>query len=321
MSWVRVLSFFAAVFMIPVAAMAARPARVDLDLVEVREGPNQKYPVLFTLSKGEGLAAANVPIEGYYKIRAMDGRIGWVPADSLLFVESNVKPSTPAAGATLGASGTPGVAPPVAPETPQPTRRKWVGIRLLGGYGFFIPSEINAIINAQAIQNGFNVGLELGLLFSERFSAWVRAERIFQLAYAVESGGRVYRWDLSSWPVMAGLEFKIWSNRMFLVNVGALGGVGFGTDFSSSAINLSAPNRSTYFGLAYGFLARAGFSWTPTHWLQLGIQGGYRFLQTPAMQPASIGNGGELFQTNGQYRSVSIDMSGPFGEAVIGFQL
>ena len=306
----RLIVAILATVLIPWAAQAARPARIDLDVVEVRDGPGEKYKILFPLSRGDGLAAANIPIEGYYKIRTLDGRIGWVPADSWLFAD--VPRGAPQPKELEAQGGSVG---------PAAAKRKWFGLRLLGGYGYLDPGEINNTIGAAAIQSGINVGLELGVLFSERFSAWVRAERVFQQVTAVETGGSYYVWDLSSWPVMAGMEFKIWSNRHFTTNIGVLGGVGFATDFSSTAPASAVPRTTTYFGTAYGFLARAGVAWTPLHWLQVGIEAGYRFLRTPSMSPVVIGNGGEVLQTNGQYPSIAIDMGGPFGGLTIGFQL
>ncbi len=299
----------------PLVARAARPATIDLDVVEVREGPSEKYKILFTLQKGVALAAANVPIEGYYKVRAADGRIGWVPADTLVFVDPNV-PQAPGRPDVMGDQ------PPIKKLEDTSKRRKWFGLRLIGGYSIFAPAELNALLAQTILENGFNAGLEIGVLFSERFSAWIRAERLFQLAYAVpESGGNAYQWDLSSWPVMAGVEFKIWSNRHFLVNLGVLGGAGFATNFSSTALASAAPNTTTYFGTAFGGLARAGFSWTPAHWFLIGLEGGYRFLRTLPASPAVLGEGGEILQVNGQYPSVAIDMSGPFFELVLGLQL
>ncbi len=305
---------FCIAFFFCTSAEAAKFARVDLDKIEVRAGPGENFPVLIELLKSSAVTASNVPIEGYYKVRTSEGLVGFVPADSLLFVDPN-KPSLP---------GTPDVIGELTPQKKDASskRHRWFMVRLLGGYGFFAPGEVNGLIasTTAALQNGYHFGGELGVRFNERFAAIARLEGLMQQAYAVETGGNTYHWTLVSWPVMVGGEFTLWSNRWFSIPLSVLGGMGPGTSFTSTALQSAGSNQTIYAGLAYGFLAKIGAAVSPVPWLQLGIEGGYRFLRTPSMAPSLIGSGGEVLQVNGQYESISIDLSGPFVGLQLGFQ-
>jgi uncharacterized protein YgiM (DUF1202 family) len=64
-------------------AHAARRAKVDVDNTEMYRGPQKDSEVLTHLKKGQRLTASNYPTEGFYKVRTVDGMIGWVKADTL----------------------------------------------------------------------------------------------------------------------------------------------------------------------------------------------------------------------------------------------
>jgi uncharacterized protein YgiM (DUF1202 family) len=65
-------------------ALAARGATVDVEGVELREGPGRKFRVVGRVPKGTPVAASNYPTEGFYKVRTSRNEVGWVPADSLI---------------------------------------------------------------------------------------------------------------------------------------------------------------------------------------------------------------------------------------------
>jgi uncharacterized protein YgiM (DUF1202 family) len=62
---------------------AARTAVVDVDQTDMLRGPQKSSQVLMHLKKGQRVTASNYPTEGYYKIRTVDGTLGWVKADTL----------------------------------------------------------------------------------------------------------------------------------------------------------------------------------------------------------------------------------------------
>jgi uncharacterized protein YgiM (DUF1202 family) len=64
-------------------AFAARTAVVDVDQTEMYRGPQKDSQVLQYLKKGQHVTASNYPTEGYYKIRTVDGTLGWVKANTL----------------------------------------------------------------------------------------------------------------------------------------------------------------------------------------------------------------------------------------------
>jgi uncharacterized protein YgiM (DUF1202 family) len=64
-------------------AFAARTAIVDVDQTEMYRGPQKDSQVLQYLKKGQHVTASNYPTEGYYKVRTVDGTLGWVKASTL----------------------------------------------------------------------------------------------------------------------------------------------------------------------------------------------------------------------------------------------
>lgn len=64
-------------------AHAARTAVVDVDQTELYRGPQKDSQVLTHLKKGQHVTASNYPTEGYYKVRTVDGTLGWVKANTL----------------------------------------------------------------------------------------------------------------------------------------------------------------------------------------------------------------------------------------------
>ena len=68
-------------------AQAARRALVVSEAV-VKEGPGPKHRGIAKLKKGEVVAASNLPVEGFYKIRTRESVVGWVPTDAIEFSPS-----------------------------------------------------------------------------------------------------------------------------------------------------------------------------------------------------------------------------------------
>jgi uncharacterized protein YgiM (DUF1202 family) len=64
-------------------AYAARTAIVDVDQTDMLRGPQKDSEVLTHLNKGQHVTASNYPTEGFYKIRTVDGTLGWVKANTL----------------------------------------------------------------------------------------------------------------------------------------------------------------------------------------------------------------------------------------------
>jgi uncharacterized protein YgiM (DUF1202 family) len=77
------LLVWALAFFSTAPAFAARTAVVDVDQTEMLRGPQKNSEVLQTLKKGQHVTASNYPTEGYYKVRTVDGTLGWVKANTL----------------------------------------------------------------------------------------------------------------------------------------------------------------------------------------------------------------------------------------------
>lgn len=66
-----------------VSLFAAEIRVIEPEVVDLRQGPGQKSPIVGKLKRGAWVAAANRPVEGYYKLRTERGQLGWVKSDSL----------------------------------------------------------------------------------------------------------------------------------------------------------------------------------------------------------------------------------------------
>jgi hypothetical protein len=118
--------------------------------------------------------------------------------------------------------------------------------------------------------------------------------------------------SLSSIPVMAGLDYHLPHPRKIRIHFSALVGPALNTNLTETASSLPSPNVTEYSSTAITEMIRFNFEYTLTRMVGIFAEGGYRFLDTSAAAPTLTGSGGTIFQSNGQYQSLPLNLSGPF---------
>ena len=382
-------------------AFAAKIARVDAESAELREGPGRKYRVLGSVVKGDYLTTSNQEIDGYYKVRAENGTVGWVSVESLDFrtEESQSAPSggpsatpspalaavppavppatTPPNGfatapptAPLAPDPSPSVAPgdlpidpaeaslpdeppsPPVPPAPSPAapsappappgdstsvtanpeeaseylpedepevipvkiERPW-RVRTFGGMNFFSPTEINQLLSVD-LSNGIGIGFEGHYFISGRVAVVARVERIGQSAVTSS------QIDISSFPLMAGVLYRFSDNEKTSLAFTLMEGFGFQTQVAGQVSAAALPNRTALASDSFSTYARFDYTVEIIRGVSIFGEAGYRLLKTASLVPGNPAvTGSAIFQKNGSFVPVSIDLSGPVVGAGIEFRL
>ncbi|HAR42298.1 MAG TPA: hypothetical protein DCS07_06655 [Bdellovibrionales bacterium] len=72
---------------------SAQGARID-STAELKEGPGNNFRTIMKLQKNQLVAASNLPLEGFYKVRTAKGEIGWVSSEHLVPAKRSVNETT-----------------------------------------------------------------------------------------------------------------------------------------------------------------------------------------------------------------------------------
>lgn len=314
-------------------AHASRPATVDVENVELREGPGVAYRVIDRLPKGSPVAASNEPTENYYKIRTSAGLIGFVKADSLILqpIPSEDSPSV-AQAAPPPLSGGPGTGSPVAPSDAykptvatdsgfrQKTHRKYFRVKMLGGYNLFSVGDVNALLGADVLKNGFNLGGEANFLFTPDLALVLRLERVFMTVFARDTKtNHTFQMDLSSWPLMLGLELALTSSPKFSTHFAVMGGLGLVTGLTATDLSEPSPNVTQLGTTTFAGLAKLDASYVIYKGLAGFLEIGYRYVRTPQVIPAESQAGSDVLKSKGEFVPVAIDLSGPYASLGLSF--
>ena len=326
----KALAAFVVACLFSALALAARPARVDVQDAELYEGPGRGFRLIEKLPKGTGVAISNVPTEGYFKVRTSAGTVGWIAADALQITDSD---GSAASGPVDGMPVAPTPrqsAPPGASESGPGgwadrqfrPGRNILRLRLLGGYGFFKPGDINDQVNTTVIRNGFHFGGEINFLLPGELALVVRVENVLHgsLGRSTDTG-TVFQWNLSSWPAMIGFEMNAAKESKFSSQFAVMGGLALATSFTSTS-NLAAPNVTAIERYGFAGLARFTLNWHFTKTFFTQVELGYRYLSTQKGVPSVVGNGNEILKDSAlNFVPVAIDLSGPVGSVGVGFML
>jgi uncharacterized protein YgiM (DUF1202 family) len=305
-------------------AWAARPATVDTDNIELREGPGANYRVLDKLPKGTPLAASNQPIDGYYKVRTGAGVIGFVAADALVLqaVPSEDAPSQAASAPPPADSG-------IAPsEMHRPTlsnesafrntkSRRYIRIKAIGGYNFFSVGDVNTLLSANVLQFGFSAGGEIDFMFTQDLAFVIRIEKVFKSVFAQDQKTlKSFSMNLSSYPVMAGLNLALTSDTKWSTHFAVMGGLGLLTDLTAIDLSDAAPNVTEMTSTTFTGVAAFDLTYSFSKTWSVFAEVGYRYLQTSPIIPGTptSANGAAIFEApNTQaFSPVSLNLSGPF---------
>lgn len=315
-AFVFVLVFFTANLSDLRVARAAKPGHIEgPSVVELRDGPGPGFRSVGKLSPGAAVAASNVPVQGYYKVRASDGRIGFVSETSLSF-ESAAETGEDL-DAEVQATKSPSRSEPRVPGR----HYSIISLRALAGGAFFRPQALSELLNTTDLNTGVYLGGELVFSISRRLNFVARVEQLRKSASLAEvSSGDAFQFELRSQPMMVGLELRFDPSRQYFWSISAMGGLALSTSLTSTPLGLDSPTVLTdhaFTGLGkvtLGYLLFGGR-------VSIFAEGGYRVLRTKEIIPTVVGEKADIFRKNAAFVPVVLDLGGPIAGAgiAIGF--
>jgi hypothetical protein len=275
---------------------AARPGVVNVDEIEVRESPSDRAKVLETLHRGDVVQASNHSVSGYYKSRTQSGIIGWISKEGV-HLEDPISTDT-----FFGEYHFPDDFP-----SPQKTLRKiekgnarfrrTVQLRGFAGINLF---SAGSVIPNYVLTQGFEYGGELEISVTPKLDFVIRTEKIFK-GYLLTDGlsSRDFRVDISSQPVMIGVQGKLYRASRFLLEASLLGGLGLNTGIQSTVSSATVPSTTTasFSGHNLTFLGKIDVSWQFSRRFGTFFETGYRYLNSSAFDPPrSTGSGADILE-------------------------
>lgn len=305
--------FLIVIFSFPALLWAAQPARVEVDQAQIYASPSLQGEVLAEIKRGDRVAAANLPIAGYYKVRTTEGIVGWVSAE-VLVLERGGRSGESLAAQRAGYS--------FMDEDLLHPRKKRVRFRLLGGADMFTLTEISNQLGFGTLSNGMYYGGEFQVRLSHYLLLLIRLENVKKSLNAQDDAtNRDYQIDVSSLPISAGLgiEFALGESLSFQMN--GLAGVGVSTEFKSTSLDESTPNETVLSSQPFTWIAQVSLNYHLSETIIFLLEAGYRSLLTSKLTPTQSVNGSELFKTSGSFVPLPINLSGTFFGAGLAFYL
>ena len=298
--------------MLSASAWAAKVGIVDVEDLEMRDGPSPKHQVIEKLKKGAKVSSSNLSIDGYFKVRTSSGKIGFVPGDTLIFQDPSTAPQS-----ADGKSESENKNKKSDKETEAVIR-----LRALGGMTFFALDDVQTLFSSsgtpfKALKNGFHFGGEVNYILIPSLFVIMRVEQMQKTIYLRDITTR-YTFDMtvSGMPATTGVGIRVLKGPGFSLNVGLMAGLSFSTQLKSTALSLPKPNETAYSDTAFAGIARVDAIYHFTKLLGVFAEGGYRYLRSKTMnQPTVSGNGSEIFKLTGSYTPLQVVLSGPFASA------
>lgn len=290
-------------FAVQAGAWAAQDVTVVIDNAIVRADPRDGAEVIEYLPIGTEIRISDYPLEGgWYKVRAKDGRYGWIH-EAYLSVAKTEESVAAAAEAAAAAED----------ERPKPERDRRFFVRAFYGLQFQGAADLNDLFSFTEFSMGNFFGGEGGYFVNPKFAFLLRAEVIYKDVVAKESvTGITYAMALRSYPVMAGAEYLIVKTPPLRLSLGAMAGLAFKTSFTTEALSLTTPNSLTLQDAPLAALARLNLTRPLGRTFSVFAEAGYRYLVSKELSTADAGSmhGGQVFIKNGRYQNRIIDLSG-----------
>lgn len=290
----RVCLFSTCLLLVLVTCLwAAQDTTVIEDNAPIRLEPKVEAEIIEYIALGSELRISSYPMPGgWYKVRSRTGIYGFIHDSFLSIGKREVKPTED--------------------ESVKPERdRKW-HLRVLGGYDFWGPDDLNDIFGFKELNTGVMVGGEFGYFLSSRVAIEFRAENLFKDIVAKEVNTSTnYNLGIRSYPIMLGFDFYFVKLAAWRLSLGIFSGVAFSTTFTTEAFNLASPNTVILDSSPFTALGRFHLNRPLGRILSLFLELGYRYLQTTDLATVNSVNGGGVFIKSGKYKTRVIDLSGP----------
>ena len=264
-------------------AIAAKPAKIIKDAINVFEKPKSDSSVISSIPKDVTIQVSNNPTNGYYKARTPEGKIGWI-AESDLETSAPVK-TEPGKTETVQAKE-------ISPKSASPFSLLVMGgMQVLNNGGF--PAEISTT-NAST---GFGGTLELHYKFKDHLILAGKAEYFSSSSAQTPSTGVTQEFKFSTLPLMAGVIVVPIRKEKYKIGLGLFGGVSLMT---SLKINKSSGSPEDYTSARPCGSINLQGNYSISSWVSLVGDAGYRFhsvvypASTKVTAPAFTGNFGGL---------------------------
>jgi len=286
------------------SAYAFKAAFVQSDNAVMRQSASDAAPPVIALSKGTRVNTSDNPTAGYYRVRSAKAT-GWVKDSDLSFDMSSAPAPMPAKA-------------PGAPASRKRARKEapldytWE-LEVFGGFDLWTPSDINSLIQSTSLNTGGGFGAELGYRFSRN---WLWLFRIEHLSKSVtgtsapdQNGNTVpVALDLSSTPLMTGLQYHLGDSGSWSFDGAFLIGMGLGTSFTADESSLGNPTK--YGATPVTELIKFDLNYKMSDSFWAFFEPGYRILSTAQLTPSTVGSTTGFLQTNGAFTPIALSFSG-----------
>jgi hypothetical protein len=319
-------------FSLSSVASAAQNAQIIGPGGALKKYPRPSAETLESLPEGTALEVSNVPSQGFYRVRTSEGNLGWVAAQSILVGQEIPPPEDeipPVAQVETKISVEPPVAPPAETRTEtifvdqadgnkrsemRPKGKIWIS----GFWGIqhIHLSDLSSLLANPLYSWEQHYGVQVDFPMTERLYWSFRAEN---MTGSVSAGSEVF--SASSFPISSGISYRLIEDRFFQMRLTALLGIGFSTRFDATATQLAAPNLTELSAAAFEQIIKLDQYFNVGKWTAFYFEMGYRNIASPSTGPTTLGNGSASFQVNGQYKPVSINLSGPMASMGIALRL
>ncbi len=297
-------------------AHAARSGTIDASEAKLRASPQDEAPVKRILPRGTRLEASNEPIEGYHKVRLESGELGFVSSRDLYL-------------APVVGGGSPFASLFRSDKVEGPGAVKRGLVRIGGGFGLAHFTDLNSLIGFDRFSNPLNFSLEVGIKILPSWMLLLGGD--YSMHSLTMSGSvvkstttvtRTYAFSESAMVARVGVAFLLVNEEGWLIELGAMGAVApvvtvtaQVTAAETTDISTASPNTTTLTGMGFGAVARILIERRIWSGLGLTVEGGFRYIPTATVIPASSVNGSDLFMENSAFVPVSLQLTGFYAQA------
>lgn len=302
-SHLRNLAFIFFIFSLSTSAWAARGGVVDADEGRVFEKPNQKSKVIETLRRKTPIAASNLPINGFYRVRTPSGQLGWMVGEDL-----ELQPA-PEVDVGKKSASSKKEDPSSKKRSPASSEQKPYSylIRGFGGLSLFKASGI--IPGYDSFGPGITFGGDFVWMFAQKWGFIVRVDRMVKNLGLSDSGtNKSYLLELNSMPISAGAEYRWLKSSLFSGHLSLLVGYSPITSLRSTSVSDSTNNVTEVKSSEVGLLTKVDLHFYLFRFLSIFGEVGYRYQQSPQLTVSNTG----AYSSAVINSTFKINLSGPF---------
>ena len=214
-------------------ALAARKARVVADQAAVVQYPKPNANILTRIDKGIEVNVSDRPTQGFYKVRAPDGRIGWISGNDIFVPPNESVPLEPYGKIR-------------EKREKSATLKEHSRLAIALGVQNLSFSGLPPAFDSTAMNPGTNLLVEMQFGISDYFYWALRGEVL--RASTGERGlgnGVTEQLSLFSIPVQLGIDFSLIRANRFLLGLGLYAGLTY-ANFTIAQTTATQGTEATY---------------------------------------------------------------------------